>query len=127
MSLGKRLAAGATPEEAEAVRPVDFAHREMVLARATKLWAVRVDTRESIEIGALHEGLLENRWSLWRGLHTTRHLLSIGVMITGHYQPSLALTPVTASEDDLTAGDMSVGLGQNQIHTCQSEVDASLV
>jgi hypothetical protein len=41
----KRLAAGAAAPEADTVLAVDFAHREIVLARETKLLAFGIDTR----------------------------------------------------------------------------------
>jgi hypothetical protein len=68
------------------VLTVDFAHGEMVLARKAKPLACRIDTRESSEVGAFHEGLLAYSWLLSQGLHTTRHLLSTSVMIAGHYR-----------------------------------------
>jgi hypothetical protein len=67
------------------VLAVDFAHGELVLAREAKPLACRIHTRESSEVGSLHEVLLEYSWLLSQGLHTTRRLLSISVMITGHY------------------------------------------
>jgi hypothetical protein len=42
---------------------------------ATQL-AFNIDTGESVQAGSLHEGLVQNRWSLSQGLHTTRHRLS---------------------------------------------------
>jgi hypothetical protein len=85
-SLGELLATRPAAQEPDVVLTVDFAHREIILARETKALAFRIDTRESIEVGSLHEILLENSWLLSQGLHTTRHLLSTSVMITGHYR-----------------------------------------
>src|SRR5262249_2526029 len=62
------------------------AHGEIGLAWKPKLLAFRIHTRYSIEVGSLHEVLLEYSWALSQRLHTTRRLLSISVMITGHYQ-----------------------------------------
>ena len=70
------------------VLAVDCTHGEMVLAREAKPLAFRIDTRKSSEVGSLHEVLLEDSWLRSQGLHTTRHLWSISVMITGHYQRS---------------------------------------
>ena len=84
-SLRALLTAGPAAQEPEVVLAVDLAHGELVLAREAKPLACRIDTRESSEVGSLHEVLLEYSWLLSQGLHTTRRLLSISVMITGHY------------------------------------------
>lgn len=57
-SLRELLAAGATPKESDAVVAVDFAHGEIAVAREAKPLAFTVHTRESIEVGSLHGGLL---------------------------------------------------------------------
>lgn len=57
-SFRKLLATRPATQEPDAVLAVDFAHGEIVLTRETKPLAVRVDTRESIEVGSLHEILL---------------------------------------------------------------------
>ena len=75
-SLGACLSTGATAQQAEPVVARNLAHREMALARATKALACRIDTGKSIQVGSLHEDLLQNRWSLSPGLHTTRRRLS---------------------------------------------------
>lgn len=46
--------------EPDVVLTIDFAHGEMVLARETKPLACRIDTRESTEVGSLHEVLLDS-------------------------------------------------------------------
>jgi hypothetical protein len=85
-SLRELLAARPAAQEPDAVLAVDFAYGEIVLAWETKSLALGIHTRESSEVGSLHEVLPEHSWSLSPELHTTRRLLSIGVMITGHYQ-----------------------------------------
>jgi hypothetical protein len=57
-SFGALRTADAAPEQSEAVLAIDFAHGESALARETKPLACRMDTRESIEVGSLHEVLL---------------------------------------------------------------------
>jgi hypothetical protein len=84
-SLGEFLAARPAAQEPDVVLTVDFAYRQIVLARKTKPLAFRVDTRESSEAGSLHEVLLEHSWLLSQGLHTSWRLLSTCVMIPGHY------------------------------------------
>jgi hypothetical protein len=91
-SLRELLTARPAAEEPDVVLAVDFAHGEIVLAREAKPLAFRIDTRESSEVGSLHEILLECSWLLSQGLHTTRRLLSISVMITGHYPAQTAFS-----------------------------------
>jgi hypothetical protein len=57
-SFRELLATRPATQEPEAVLAIDFAHDEIALARETKPLACGVDTRESIEVGSLHAGLL---------------------------------------------------------------------
>jgi hypothetical protein len=75
-SRGACLAAGATAHEAKTGLARDLAHGERGRARTTEALACRMDTRESIAVGARPGGLLAHSWALGQGLHTPRHSLA---------------------------------------------------
>ena len=68
--------AGATAQEADAGMAVDLPPDEMAVCRPAQHMAFRMNTRSSVQVGALHGVLLQHSWSLSQGLHPTRHCVS---------------------------------------------------
>jgi hypothetical protein len=58
--LGKCCPAGAAAQQSNMIMAVDFADAKMALARMTKALACRIDTGESVSVGALQGVLLQN-------------------------------------------------------------------
>jgi hypothetical protein len=67
---------GPTAQQAQTIVSIDLADDEVAAASLAQHLACSLDPRESVEVGALHAGLLAYSWELSQGLHTTRHRLS---------------------------------------------------
>jgi hypothetical protein len=59
-SLREFLSAGATAQQADTVRSIHLPDAEIVRPGAAKQLAFSIDTGESVQVGSLHEDLLEN-------------------------------------------------------------------
>ena len=86
-SLRAFFPAGTTAQQAETIMAIHLPDDEVVGSGGAQQLAVSMDTGSSVPGGSLHAGLLQNRWSLSQGLHTTRPRLSTpSAMIPGHYR-----------------------------------------